>query len=70
MYMSVNTHMHIDPGWGLQELEQEHSTKVWTPRIPKEGPSRTRTLVISNVPRPQAKAIRGKDVAKGTKPSF
>lgn len=66
----MNTHMHTDPGWGLQELEQEHRTKVRTLTIPKEGPSRTRTLVINNVPSPQAKAIQGKDVAKGTKLSF
>lgn len=36
----MNTHMHTDPGWGLQELEQEHRTKVWTPTIPPRESSR------------------------------
>lgn len=34
----MNTHTHTDPGWGLQELEQEHSTEVWTLRIPRKAP--------------------------------
>lgn len=33
--MNTHTHTHTDPGWGLQELEQEHSTEVWTLRIPR-----------------------------------